>query len=1323
MVKNYLFLVILLLFVCVHGVEIKRKDGKKKSRIRQDFEFPLYACNCNGKSNKCFFDQELFDRTGSGGHCRDCEDNTEGVNCERCKVLHYRRKEDQECVACNCDAVGSLGAQCSEEGQCPCKPGVGTRTCSKCAPNFYDMTPQGCRPCGCNLAGIAQDAPSCDPSLGFCPCKVNVVGQRCDGCKKGYFDLQLDNEFGCVPCFCYGHSNECHSAPGFYKKSIQSAFDENDENWIALDLRGREVPVLYDADLQIIEVRGQGGEFIYFVAPECYLGNQRSSYNHYLTFTLRIGAENVRISAHDVILEGAGLRVSVPITEQGNPIPSHKVQKYRFRLHENPTFGWTPQVNTFDFMKILSNLTAVKIKGTYSREGIGYLDDVVLESAHNVPGNDPATWIEQCACPEGYTGLSCEYCASGYRRDPLGNSPYFRCVKCFCHNHADTCDPDTGRCHCKHNTEGHHCERCAASYYGDAREGTTADCKPCLCPDRGPCIMLPGGQVACQQCPMGHTGHQCDMCIDGYYGDPLGRFGSPRPCRKCECNSNIDPNAVGNCNTTTGQCLKCIYNTAGWNCDKCLPGYYGSALTVPKGGCKRCTCYLPGTLEPDRGMSPCESTGGECRCKANVVGRLCDKCRKGYWNIDSGEGCSACNCNRIGSVNQTCDIRSGQCHCRPGVVGRHCDSCAPYHYGFSDEGCKACECDPAGSTSLQCDTAGQCQCRPNREGRRCSVCRDNKYSRGTVCKDCPPCYSLLEEAIDRYKDKLTELAKLMEEIKNHPETIEDLDFQRKLREAVRKINSLMDDAKRAALSDASLFNQLNDLRKRINEIGETAGKVRERLNDGEEYRRHGLQNISMAENVIQQAQDAAASARKFLDVQGRDAYNSALDRKDRLGQQSKRLSEIAREARQLADQQEEDAEVSDNVSNLALNTSTEAYRLARETVDSQERMSNEVYDLGRKIDDLIDFLQRTKVLAEDAKEEANTAYDDALGIYTDANSLIVPTADVEAIKNEAERIKVEARRIKGHADDLANEHKDTLSQLDEQTRDAEGLLNEAIRQQQITDELLTDTDAALAKALDSIEFGEKVLDDAKDTLDTLRGFDQQVKESKERADETLKKIPFVKKKVGEAENKTFDAEDALRGATQDAADARDIAREAKKLAEQASGDADDIRKEAGETKSDAGKLKAQAGKLTGQIADTDERMKGFEDEAENDGFSSKEALGSANEAKAAALEAIDKGKSAASKLDNILDALGDLDSVDNSQLDDLERLLALAERELINADLGARAEALREAQDEQKKWMQDYENEIEQLQRDVANIAAIRHSLPEDCYRRLVLEP
>ena len=108
-----------------------------------------------------------------------------------------------------------------------------------------------------------------------------------------------------------------------------------------------------------------------------------------------------------------------------------------------------------------------------------------------------------------------------------------------------------------HNTAGDSCQVCVSGYYGNPLNKSPDDCKPCPCPDGGACVVLPNEEIACLNCPTGYTGLRCNLCVDGYFGDPQGKYGPKTECKPCQCNDNVDPNAIGNCNSTTGECLKC----------------------------------------------------------------------------------------------------------------------------------------------------------------------------------------------------------------------------------------------------------------------------------------------------------------------------------------------------------------------------------------------------------------------------------------------------------------------------------------------------------------------------------------------------------------------------------------------------------------------------------------------------------------------------------------------------------------------------------------------------------------------------------------------
>lgn len=87
-------------------------------------------------------------------------------------------------------------------------------------------------------------------------------------------------------------------------------------------------------------------------------------------FNLRIDEDGPRASIADIVLEGGdGLSIMAPIFAQANPMPEKTTKEYKFRLNEHVTYQWTPRLTSLQFVTMLSNLTSIKIRGTYTSQG------------------------------------------------------------------------------------------------------------------------------------------------------------------------------------------------------------------------------------------------------------------------------------------------------------------------------------------------------------------------------------------------------------------------------------------------------------------------------------------------------------------------------------------------------------------------------------------------------------------------------------------------------------------------------------------------------------------------------------------------------------------------------------------------------------------------------------------------------------------------------------------------------------------------------------------------------------------------------------------
>ncbi|XP_026230068.1 laminin subunit gamma-2 [Anabas testudineus] len=522
-------------------------------------------CDCNGRSHSCL-------RDAWGLRCVDCQGNTEGRRCERCKAGFYLEGAGPSCAPCRCNPTGSVSATCDSRGRCTCKDGVTGEKCDRC--------PEG------------------------------AIGPN--GCSTRRQPRQ-DTSTQTLLCFCYGHSSRCSPQSGYSVHNVTSTFTTGPEGWKAATAQGvtpDDVHFRWTPTYQDLEVISKNSLPVYLYAPAPYLGNQLLSYGQNFSFSLRLDRGVRHPSTNDVILEGAGLKVSASLGDLRSIVPCGQKITYIFRLDEKSGSKWRPQLSTFQFQTLLQNLDAVKIRATFGENGRGYLDNVQLVSARRGDGV-PARWVQTCSCPQGYEGEFCERCSVGFRRRTPADGSFSPCEPCNCR--GGSCDPQTGDCYSADETRGE--LSCSQGFYRDPRQPQT--CVKCPCLEGVSCSVAAGSlEPRCEHCPLGTTGSRCDVCQEGFFGDPSGDAGVQRPCRPCQCNGHIDVSVAGSCDRRSGECLKCLNNTKGRNCESCVRSFYHSRTTD---ACKPCNCDVLGSES-----GQCDDVG-RCRCRPGFEGLRCQR--------------------------------------------------------------------------------------------------------------------------------------------------------------------------------------------------------------------------------------------------------------------------------------------------------------------------------------------------------------------------------------------------------------------------------------------------------------------------------------------------------------------------------------------------------------------------------------------------------------------------------------------------------------------------------------------------------------------------
>ncbi|XP_050676949.1 laminin subunit beta-1 [Leptidea sinapis] len=748
-------------------------------------------CNCNNHATSCHFDPAVYNKTGkiSGGVCDNCQHNTMGVNCERCKPTFYKDpsldlQSPDICKQCDCDPEGTTDKEnlCDDEtdlannktaGRCLCKANVDGSRCDRCKDGYWNFEPQnpdGCEACTCDRLGTIYER-GCDSLTGNCFCKRHVTGRNCDQCLTEFYGLS-DSVDGCLACDCDiggALDNDCDVITGQCKcrpNVTGRRCDQPIQNFFvgALD------SIVFEAESsqcdKEIDDNAIQSQLCHVVIRENFPEGRKETWSGpgFMKLpessTLVFAINNIKTSMnYNIVIryepqstmnwEEATIIVKRPYPIDPNSKCAYVRAKDNTILTRLPAGQRSvlvqPPICLEKDVETEIRLYLGRQDGRVSNNRATVLIDsiVLIPSIDDLPflanGSSNREEFERYNCGDSY------YYDLNRDNIPEVCKNYHSSIGFYIRNGSESCqcdptgsksyqcDPHTGYCQCVENIVGARCDRCAPGTYGFSKFG----CKRCDCNSIGSLDNFCDATSGQCKCRANTYGRACDLCQPGYFNFPN--------CQQCDCNGH----AV-ECDDKTGACKECHDFTEGHRCERCLEGYYGDprlGIDIP---CRLCPC--PGvkgdskkSSHADRCELNPETKDVECDCREGYAGLLCDVCADNYYGDPIKGTCEKCDCNDNIALTKpgNCDPFTGKClQCLHNTAGDHCEYCEDGYYGDAlEKTCYKCNCSVLGTnfTRGNCDrVTGQCPCFNNVMGINCDQCTENHWriALGTGCDPC-----------------------------------------------------------------------------------------------------------------------------------------------------------------------------------------------------------------------------------------------------------------------------------------------------------------------------------------------------------------------------------------------------------------------------------------------------------------------------------------------------------------------------------------------------------------------------------------------------------